>query len=53
MKKVIIGALTGLELQANPDSLYVNENGFVGVGTNTPNKAVHVLVATGCPEALR
>ena len=52
MKKVIMGALTGLVLQANADSLYVNENGFVGVGTNTPNKAVHVLGATGGPEAL-
>lgn len=55
MKKIFMSALGGLMMVGavvNADSLYIDATGLVGVGTNTPDKAVHVLGATGGPEAL-
>jgi len=55
MKKILMSVLGGLIVAgtiANADSLYINADGLVGVGTNTPDKAVHVLGASGGPEAL-
>lgn len=55
MKKILMGAFGGLMMVgavANADSLYIDATGNVGIGTNTPNKIVHVVGPSGGPEAL-
>ncbi len=58
MKKtsLLLGVMTSLMLTGSiaiaADSLYVNQDGLVGVGTSSPDKAVHVVGPTGAPEAL-
>ena len=37
---------------AQADSMYIDQTGLVGVGTNTPDKQIHVVGPTGAPEAL-
>ncbi|WP_419595530.1 hypothetical protein, partial [Thiolapillus sp.] len=56
MKKILMGAFGGLMMVgavANADSLYIDASGNVGIGTNTPNKIVHVVGPSGGPEAKR
>ena len=55
MKKmnILLGmVLVGATSVASADALFINDTGLVGVGTNIPDKQVHVLGPTGAPEAL-